>query len=829
MVEGTPVPTPPPVVVLPPPPPPQQPPPIFNIEPPVFNFTLGIDESGEDIIINFDDPDDDLPGGGDPIVFGEEKLATSAADTFQGNTENTEYVYDQAAGTGTPIAVSNSSGIFYDASPGEPPGTNIDTITDLGGANDRITFESLDDVTIRMTQDSNASFIHFHVYDSAIATIGAISSSNLHNTINVSRDVEDLQASSTDLSDLGSGGVVLFGGLDLVASETAYIVAGSDSGADSIDLSGDANAIGSIIFGKGGNDTLLKGTVDDDLIFGGAGNDVLDGAAGDNVLTGGDNDDTLRVTVAGVANDTITLSGTVEATDVFTAVINDRTISFTATTTTQSDARDGLLAAINNDSVIGSLVTATASGSDAITLTAASSTSFFHVDSVSVTNGGADNTQAIAFSVKGGNALIGGTGSDTAEYTNIGAAVTFTIANIGTVDTLTGISASHGGVDKIRGVEIIKGSGAGDSFVFNAYTGGLALTTITAGNGTNTFTDNNGTTTQFVSTITGGSGTDTFTLAQTAPDFSGVTLSGVENVNLSASATVQTLTFDASTSMSGATIAGAGSDDLLTSTAGMNLGGVTLSGIAKVNIDTGTDTAATLTVDGSTNLSTATIVGQGTNDIIQLAAGGVTISFASNTLTNISSINGGTGADTITGSSGADTIIGGTGADTLNGGGGADIYSYTATTDGSTTPGSGDTIATANFVSGTDAFRFATAAFGDGGLSASIAITDVVFNTNETTTLSDLTTAANTDQEAYFVELTGSTFNATLFDAIDTALANGSAATGRGFIVVDNNTDTKILFDSDFATAGAGTLVEITTITGLTDGTGISDADMAIA
>ncbi len=114
------------------------------------------------------------------------------------------------------------------------------------------------------------------------------------------------------------------------------------------------------------------------------------------------------------------------------------------------------------------------------------------------------------------------------------------------------------------------------------------------------------------------------------------------------------------------------------------------------------------------------------------------------------------------------------------------------------------------------------------GLAGTIAITDVGFLTNEATTLSNLTTAANIDQEAYFVELTGSTFGGTLFDAIDTAIAGGSAATGAGFIVVDNNTNTVILYDSDFATAGAGTLVEIATITGLADGTGISDTDMSI-
>ncbi|MEE3051551.1 MAG: hypothetical protein VX535_08250, partial [Pseudomonadota bacterium] len=189
---------------------------------------------------------------------------------------------------------------------------------------------------------------------------------------------------------------------------------------------------------------------------------------------------------------------------------------------------------------------------------------------------------------------------------------------------------------------------------------------------------------------------------------------------------------------------------------------------------------------------------------------------------------GGSGADTITGGDGDDTLEGGQGKDTLNGGSGADTYFYEATTDGSTTPGSGDVIATANFVSGTDEFVFKSSAFGDGGLSFDVGITGVPFDTNEATTLNNLTTAANTDREAYFVELTGSTFTgdagAALFNSIDTKLAAGSAAAGKGFVIVDNGTNTKILFDSNFSAASDGSLIEIATITGLADGGTIDDA-----
>ncbi len=191
-------------------------------------------------------------------------------------------------------------------------------------------------------------------------------------------------------------------------------------------------------------------------------------------------------------------------------------------------------------------------------------------------------------------------------------------------------------------------------------------------------------------------------------------------------------------------------------------------------------------------------------------------------------IIGGDGDDTLTGFAGNDTLEGGKGKDTLNGGSGADTYFYLATTDGSTTPGSGDVIATANFVSGTDEFVFKSSAFGDGGLSFGVGITDVPFDNDIDDTLANLETAADTDREAYFVELTDSTLNAALFFSIDTAVAAGDAADGKGFIIVDNGVDTKILFDPDFSAASNGSLIEIVTITGLADGGTITNEDLLV-
>lgn len=167
----------------------------------------------------------------------------------------------------------------------------------------------------------------------------------------------------------------------------------------------------------------------------------------------------------------------------------------------------------------------------------------------------------------------------------------------------------------------------------------------------------------------------------------------------------------------------------------------------------------------------------------------------------------------------------------LNGGTGPDVYNYTAATDGSTTPGSGDTIATANFVSGSDKLQFANVAFGSMGVgNLAVDSNTVAFNTNEVTTLGDFTTAAGIDANVYSINLTGSTLNATLYDAIDTAAAAGTAATGAAFYVVSNGTDTVVLYDAASQNAGAGTLVELVKITGLANGiTGLANGDLVIA
>jgi hypothetical protein len=193
-------------------------------------------------------------------------------------------------------------------------------------------------------------------------------------------------------------------------------------------------------------------------------------------------------------------------------------------------------------------------------------------------------------------------------------------------------------------------------------------------------------------------------------------------------------------------------------------------------------------------------------------------------------LTGGDGDDTLRGGNADDTLTGDSGSDTLVGGSGSDIFNYTAITDGSSIAGDGDKIEAADWVQGTDVANFSQAAFGNLDTGGVAFLSNGAFDTNVTTTLSNLTTTAGTDSEGYYVDLEGESLSATLYGDIENAIYAGTSATGAGFIAVQNGTVTAILYDSAFETDNNG-LVEMFQINGLT-GTGstslISDTDLVI-
>jgi hypothetical protein len=161
---------------------------------------------------------------------------------------------------------------------------------------------------------------------------------------------------------------------------------------------------------------------------------------------------------------------------------------------------------------------------------------------------------------------------------------------------------------------------------------------------------------------------------------------------------------------------------------------------------------------------------------------------------------------------------------------GSDIFNYTAIADGSTTAGDGDKIASSDWIHGTDTANFAQAVFGNLPLGGVAFLSNGAFDTNASTTLANLTTTAGTDSEGYYVDLEGQSLTTTLYGDIEEAIFSGSAATGAGFIALQNGSLTAILWDTAFETDNNG-LVEIAQINGLT-GSGstslISDTDLEI-
>ena len=185
---------------------------------------------------------------------------------------------------------------------------------------------------------------------------------------------------------------------------------------------------------------------------------------------------------------------------------------------------------------------------------------------------------------------------------------------------------------------------------------------------------------------------------------------------------------------------------------------------------------------------------------------------------------GSAGIDTIDADAGdTTTITGGGDVIDLSGGTTIDTIHFTATSN------FGDTVA--NFDIGTGAGKDDITldnSFAGTGLAGAVTFrTAVAFNTTQAITLADLTTDAGTDAEGYIVELTGSTLGTTLYDAIDTAMAAGTAAVNAGFILMDNGTHSVLLYDADFANATAGSVVVVGQISGVADITAGTDVVIA--
>jgi serralysin len=314
-----------------------------------------------------------------------------------------------------------------------------------------------------------------------------------------------------------------------------------------------------------------------------------------------------------------------------------------------------------------------------------------------------------------------------------------------------------------------------------------------------------------VDTLIGGAGNDVFEYATSAAF---IAASG------SADAVIDSIT------------GGDGTTDVIKITGAIGIGAAGADTLARVvSVE---KLAAAANADGSNNyahaITLASDAAMGSVRTIDLSLDVDTDATSAITLTGVTVAttikSAAAGASTIVGTSAADNITGGTKIDDITGGGGADtidvgvdavidIVTFTATGD------FGDTITNFDIGTGTgkDDLGAATA-LGDASGAVTFR-TAVAFNTDQATTLTALTSDAGNDGN-YIVELTGSTIDATLLDAIDVALAAGSAATGKTFILMDNGTNSALLYDADSSDAAVDvvlvcTLAAVADITSGTD------------
>ncbi len=301
------------------------------------------------------------------------------------------------------------------------------------------------------------------------------------NKIDITSSVGGAALTVSEINGTALTELVLNNGTSNVASGTTETFATTAAATDLVTsaFGVDASATFTLAFGGGGSATIRAGSLTvADL--------VTEIANVDSQLTASFNTTTNKIDISSATGqsvtftdaatavaqvDTFTFGGTIEAGDVFTANINGNTVSFTATGTTGDNVRDGLLAAINNDSTISGLVTATTGGTGELIITADTAgvqlnTSVLTSDAAGIADNQtvtkASTTAAVATGLVAGLALEGGAGALTS-----GTATTYTdtTASVTSGDLLT--TAYSGVAD-------------GNSFTISTATGGTSTFTVSA-------------------------------------------------------------------------------------------------------------------------------------------------------------------------------------------------------------------------------------------------------------------------------------------------------------------------------------------------------------
>ncbi|MBY0322259.1 MAG: VCBS domain-containing protein [Reyranella sp.] len=282
------------------------------------------------------------------------------------------------------------------------------------------------------------------------------------------------------------------------------------------------------------------------------------------------------------------------------------------------------------------------------------------------------NMEYEGFRGGGGNdTFFGAAGFDEAKYDDGNSALTMgvTIVMAAGSDASGAYSQVSGdplfGIDKLYGVEAIRGSLLNDTYDATGFNSGNALNTFFEG----PFASAN------FNRFTGYAGNDTITgNGQTQLDYRSaeagitVTFTGHGSGTVSGDASVGTDTF---TGVYG--IRDSAYDDVIT---GSDANGNTEADAEVFSLSGGDDT-----VDGKGGFDVVSYSDQASSVTVNLTTGQATgSSIGTDTLSNIEGVIGGRGDDALTGNGGDNFLVGGSGNDTLDGSGGTDtaVYFYSS-------------------------------------------------------------------------------------------------------------------------------------------------------
>jgi Ca2+-binding RTX toxin-like protein len=419
-------------------------------------------------------------GANDTTTFTDYKIGTSSSETLTGGTGNTEFIYYMGGGSSSAVI----GGTTLDLSGSNLGGT--DYLMDSGGSSDRVTFLNLDSILLRI-RDVTTGDGYLEGDAMLTPTVTPTFGGDL---IHISTNIEQIQAYDGDLSNLDNS-VILKNAMTKIANSSnyGYIWAGT-SGNDSISMSDTAyfsNVLGSIIFGKGGNDTIT-GTVDfltntsvlgnggNDIIYGGIGNDTINGTSGSNTMDGGSGTDWLSYASADSVSIFIALG---------TSTHTDTTSTYSSTYGDSFSNFEHYKGSVGNDlfSFGGAFTTATSvlgdSGTDTMLLNGdySSGVSLTNVDTVEnltlLGGNGYNITLGVSSSMVSVNAA--NAGDVTLDGSSNGSGFTYT-GGSGT-DSITGGSSNDTLIGAI-GNDSLNGNGS-----FDTLYGGLGNDTLVGGAG----------------------------------------------------------------------------------------------------------------------------------------------------------------------------------------------------------------------------------------------------------------------------------------------------------------------------------------------------------